>query len=111
MAHLWLRPVAAELDLSPDERRIRKASGRSNRVAVYTYGGRAAELWWNANTAAFERLANLTVVDLDPEATRALARLADRTMTLSCTIQDGHVWLGHGGETLEIAPRVLKPGS
>src|SRR5262244_3039128 len=33
----------------PDERRLRKAAGRAKQVKVYTYGGRAAELWWNAN--------------------------------------------------------------
>lgn len=93
----------------PDERRIRKASGRSERVVVYTYGGRAAELWWNENAAALERLANVRVLDLDPEATKALAKAADRTMALSCTVQDGHVWFAQGGDTLEIVPRTLKP--
>lgn len=93
----------------PDERRLRKASGRSERVVVYTYGGRAAEMWWNENAATLERLDNLRVYDLDPEATRAMAAAVGRTMDVSCTIQDGHVWLAQGGETLEIFPRPLKP--
>ncbi|APV50279.1 hypothetical protein BWI17_11595 [Betaproteobacteria bacterium GR16-43] len=92
----------------PDERRVRKASGRSKRVAVYTYGGRAAQMWWNANAAGFERLANLSVFDLTPETTKALAARADRNMAVSCTVQDGHIYLEQDGATLEIAPRVLK---
>lgn len=92
----------------PDERRIRKASGRSERVVVYTYGGRAAEMWWNENAPALGRLENLRVFDLEPEATRAMAASVGRTMDVSCTIQDGHVWLAQGGETLEIVPRPLK---
>jgi uncharacterized protein YaeQ len=92
----------------PDERRIRKAAGRANRVIVYTYGGRAAELWWDANGEALQRLANLSVLDVSPESTRAMAARVDRTMTLSCTIQDGHVWFEQAGETLEIVPRSVK---
>jgi uncharacterized protein YaeQ len=92
----------------PDERRLRKAAGRARRVTVYTYGGRAAQLWWDANTAALARLDNLCVVDLSPESTRALADRAGRNMTVSCTIQDGHVWLAEGGDTIEITPRVLQ---
>jgi uncharacterized protein YaeQ len=101
--------IEAWIDVGlPDERRIRKASGRSDRVLVYTYGGRAAELWWNANAPALERLENLRVMDIDPEASRAMAAGAARNMAISCTIQDGHVWLAQGGDTLEIFPRALK---
>jgi len=92
----------------PDERRIRKASGRANRVIVYTYGGRAAEMWWNANGSALGRLDNLAVFDLAPEITRTLASRADRTMAVSCTIQEGHVYLEQDGDTLEIAPHRVK---
>jgi uncharacterized protein YaeQ len=93
----------------PDERRIRKASGRADEVVVYTYGGKAAQLWWNANEGAFARLSNLTVFDLDPEYTKALAARAGRNMTVSCTIQDGHVYFGQDGHNLEITPRRVKP--
>ena len=93
----------------PDERRLRKASGRARRVTVYTYGGRAAQMWWDTNSPTLARLDNLSVMDLSPESTRALANRADRNMTVSCTIQDGHMYFAHDGETIEITPRVLKP--
>ena len=101
--------IEAWIDVGlPDERRVRKASGRSARVAVYTYGGRPAEMWWNENSGTLARLGNLSVVDLSPESTRAMAARVGRTMTVSCTIQDGHVWLEQSGETLEIVPRTIK---
>ncbi len=101
--------IEAWIDVGlPDERRVRKAAGRARRVVVYTYGGRAADLWWSANAAALARLGNVRVVDLDSETTRAMAARVDRTMTVACTIQDGHVWLAQGGETLEIVPRPVK---
>jgi uncharacterized protein YaeQ len=84
----------------PDERAIRKASGRSRRVTVYTYGGRAADLWWDHNRATLERLANLAVVDIPEETSGAIRALAARTMKLDCTIQDGQIWLSHEDETL-----------
>lgn len=86
----------------PEERELRKACGRARQVKVYTYGGRAAALWWSQNAAALARLANLTVIDVPPEATQALAGWAARTMAVSCTVQEGHAWLACGGESLEI---------
>jgi uncharacterized protein YaeQ len=91
----------------PDEREIRKASGRAGRVAVYTYGT-GAELWWKQNAAALARLDNLSVVNVGPEASRALAKLAQRSMKLQCTVQDGHVYLSGEADPVEIAPEVLK---
>jgi uncharacterized protein YaeQ len=83
----------------PDEREIRKASGRAREVRVYIYGGRSAALWWEQNRAALGRLENLAVVDIPTEVSAALAAMAARSMRLDCTIQDGQVWIGTG-ETL-----------
>ena len=84
----------------PEERELRKASGRARQVKVYTYGGRAADLWWEQNAAALSRLANLTVVDVPDGTAEALEALAERTMRLDCTIQEGQVWLSGAGDTL-----------
>ena len=79
----------------PDARDVRKACGRAAAVRVYTYG-RGATLWWTQNCDALERCDNLAVFDLPASATQALAALAQRTMRLQCTIQDGHLWLTDG---------------
>ena len=91
----------------PDEREVRKASGRAREVKVYTYGGRSADLWWQQNGAALSRLPNLTVVDVPDAVAGAMEALAERTMRLDCTIQEGQVWLSGEGETLhfELPPR------
>jgi uncharacterized protein YaeQ len=95
----------------PDERGIRKASGRARTVKVYTYGGRSAALWWTQNEAALGRLDNAEVIEIPEEASRALAAWADRTMRLECTVQEGQVWLSCGGDTLHFEPRRLKAGA
>lgn len=93
----------------PDERSLRKASGRAVRVIVYAYGGRAVELWWAKSRATLERLPNLTVFSVPPEASLALAGLAQRTMQLQVTVQDGHAWFSHDTQTVDVALAVLHP--
>jgi len=85
----------------PDEKRVRRACGRAERVLVYSYG-RGADLWWKQSGEKLARSNNLTVVDLPLEATQALAKLAGRNMKLNCTIQDGQIWLADQNETVQV---------
>ena len=112
-ADIWQKDLTGAIDLwidvgLPDEKLIRKACGRSNQVMVYTYGGRVAEMWFAQNSGQFERLKNLTVINLPSECTRAMAKLAQRNMQLQCTIQDGQVWLGDGSESVMVERVMLK---
>jgi uncharacterized protein YaeQ len=112
-ADLWLKDLTGAIELwidvgLPDEKLIRKACGRANQVIVYTYGGRTADMWFAQNCSQFERLKNLTVVNLPVESTRAIAKLAQRTMQLQCTIQDGQVWLGDGKASVQVERVMLK---
>jgi uncharacterized protein YaeQ len=91
----------------PDERVIRKASGRANQVVVVSYG-RAADIWWNENRDKLHRLNNLTVLKLHSETTLALAALASRTMQLQCTIQEGHIMITSDAGMIEIEPKILQ---
>jgi uncharacterized protein YaeQ len=77
---------------------------------VLAYGGRAVDLWWGKEGPGLARLANLRVLAIDPAQTAGLAALAKRGMELQCTIQDGHVWLTDGPETVLIEPRRIKEG-
>ena len=94
----------------PDEKTIRRACGRAGEVWIFTYGGRAADLWWAQNEAALKKLDKLTVVDLPPEGSRALAERVSRTMRIDCTVQEGELWLVVDGETAHLVPR-LRTGS
>ena len=110
---LWQKDLTGAIKLwidvgLPDEKLIRRACGRADQVVVYTYGGRVAEMWFAQNSGQFERLKNLTVINLPQESTRALAKLAQRTMQLQCTIQDGQVWLSDGNDSVQVERVVLK---
>lgn len=112
-ADLWQKDLTGAIEMwidvgLPDEKLIRKACGRAHQVLVYAYGGRVAEMWFEQNSNAFARLKNLTVINLPLEGTRELASLAQRTMQLQCTIQDGQVWLSDGKESVMIERVTLK---
>jgi uncharacterized protein YaeQ len=112
-ADLWqLDPTGAiELWIDvglPDVKDVRKASGRAARVVVLAYGERRLASWWDAFVAGIERLNNVSVLKLSDTDTSALESLASRSMQLTCTIQDGHVWLASDSSTVEIVPTVLR---
>lgn len=85
----------------PDEKRLLRACGRSERVSVYAYGNRA-DLWWNPIAGNLERAKNLAVWRVPVPASQALAKFAARAMQLQCTIQDGQVWFSDAAETVHI---------
>lgn len=91
----------------PDEREIRKASGRARHVVQVLYGGRTADMWWQQNSKAMLKLDHVTVINL-PE-TEQLAAIAERGLSISFTIQDGQVLVSHEGGSFELIPITLKP--
>src|SRR5512135_1122751 len=93
----------------PDEREVRKACGRSRAVHVLAYGGRAVDLWWEGVRGALERQERLSVTEIPAEASRALAALADRSMRLQVTIQEGEALVTDGSSSVRVELRALKP--
>jgi uncharacterized protein YaeQ len=112
-ADLWQKDLTGAIELwidvgLPDEKWTRKACGRAGRVVLISYGGRTADLWWNANQSKYLRQENLSVFNLPPEATQALAALASRTMRLQCSIQDGQIWITDTQTTVHVEPLQLR---
>lgn len=106
---LWQKALTDEIEYwidvgQPDEKRIRKACNRARRVVLYVYGGRGADLWWQQNQDKLKRFGNLSVFNLPKPETDQLAALAERTMRLQCTLQDGELWINDGGRTVQIRP-------
>ncbi|MDO6384914.1 YaeQ family protein [Uliginosibacterium sp. 31-12] len=85
----------------PDERLVRRACGRADKVSVYAYG-RGVEQWWQQNAAAFGKQEKLTVWLVDSRQSQALAALAERGMQLQCTLQDGNAMVAADADTLDI---------
>ncbi|MBU9631372.1 YaeQ family protein [Burkholderia multivorans] len=95
---LWQKDLTGAIDAwievgQPDERRISKAAGRAAQVTVIAYGGKTSDIWWQGVRSKVERLRNVQVLSLAGGVAAALGRLAERTMRLQCTVQDGAAWI------------------
>lgn len=106
---LWAKELTGDIALwielgLPDEKRIRKACNRAQQVIVYTYGGRAAEIWWDGIRNQLTRFDNLAVINLPLETTTALKPLAERTMNWQVSIQDGQAWISSERGNVEVTP-------
>ena len=111
---LWQRDLTGSIEKwievgQPDEQQIRRACGRATQVIVYTYSGRSADVWWEKNRVAFDRCRNLSVYDIPADASQTLAALAQRSMSLQCMVQDGHVQVMDTQAAIDITP-VLRMG-
>lgn len=109
---LWQKDLTGAIQLwievgQPDEKKLLKACGRSEHVVVYSYSA-TSHIWWKQLANKVERCKNLTVINLPADATAELEKMAQRTMQLQCTIQDGQIWLTDGTSTVEIGRETFK---
>jgi len=105
---VWLRDFTGATRLwievgQPDETAIAKACRKADQVAVYAFH-HAAEVWWRGIEGKLTRLANLAVFRIPAEASQALAALAQRSMQLQATLQEGTLMLGDSARHVDIEP-------
>jgi uncharacterized protein YaeQ len=108
---LWHKDLTGQIEHwveigQPDDKRLMKACGRAGRVTVISFSA-STPIWWSGIQNKLTRARNLQAWAIDPAASQALAALAQRTMQLQVTVQDGSVWIGDGTHTVELAPRRL----
>ena len=94
---LWQKTLTGDIELwidlgQPDEKRIRKACGRADKVIIYTYHERKAKTWWEQQQAKLQRFNNLHVVHINADGVDTLLK---RSMQLQCNIQDGIMYLSN----------------
>ena len=110
---IWQKSLSGELDLwvalgLPSEKVMRQSSGKADKVVVYSYGGRTADVWWEKIKNRITRFDNLDVVNLSETDTRALAKLASRAMKLQINIQDSEIMVSVDDSVVYITPDVLR---
>ena len=110
---LWQKDLTDNIELwvetgQPDEKRIRKACGLSQRVAIYTYSGHSAELWYKQIKPVISGINKLAIVNIPQQVSHELKKLANRNMQLQCTIQDNDIWLSNDVGSVEIKPELWK---
>jgi uncharacterized protein YaeQ len=112
---LWQKDLTGELLQwieigQPDDRRLAKACGRSEQVSVWAFNS-ATPIWWQALEGKVSRLSNLSVWQVPAEASKELALLAERSMQLQVTVQEGQIWIGNASRSVALELRALKSPS
>ena len=110
---LWRRDLTGELKHwievgQPDDKRLMKASGRADRVSVFSFS-HSTPIWWSGIATKITRATNIAVWQIEPAQSQALAELAQRSMQLQVSVQDGTVYLGDGQRAVEMTPVALNP--
>ena len=93
----------------PDDKRLMKASGRADKVSVYSFSA-STPIWWNGIATKITRASNIEVWQVDAAQSHALAELAQRGMQLQLSVQDGTAWVGDGQRSVEVTPLRLNAG-
>ncbi len=92
----------------PDERRLLRACGRAGRVSIWAYAS-STPIWWQGLAGRLTRQRNLEVWQIPAAQSQALAAIAERSMSLQITVQEGQVLVVHGERMVEVQPQRLHP--
>lgn len=85
----------------PDEKRLLRVSARVDRLSVYSFSS-STPIWWKGLENRLTRIENLTVWQVPAEHSASLAALAERSMQLQVTVQDGSIWVDNGTKSIEV---------
>ena len=90
----------------PDERRMLRAAARADQATFISYSA-STPIWWAGVKNKLTRTARLAVWQLPAEQSAALAALAQRSMQIQVTVQDGLVWFNDGQRSVELSLQPL----
>jgi uncharacterized protein YaeQ len=104
----WLRDYTGRTRVwmevgQPEDKPLIKACGKADSVVLYCFS-HAAEVWWRSMENKLSRPQNLDVWRIPTAASQSLATLAQRSMQLQATVQEGALTLGDSKNAVEIEP-------
>jgi uncharacterized protein YaeQ len=103
---LWLRDFTGRTRLwvevgQPEEKPLLKACQKADEVRVYAFH-HAADIWWRGMAGKVQRLEKLQVWRVPSESSQALAHMAERSMQMQATVQDGVLTLSGDRDSVHI---------
>lgn len=114
---LWQKSLTDDIELwldvgLPSEERLRKACSRAHQVIVYAYGNeRNVDIWWKKLADKLTRFEHLSIIQLPTSLTQSLAAMADASMDLQCTINEGEIWFSNSSDNIQFMPAFLQQAS
>ncbi len=105
---VWLRDFTGLTRLwievgQPEDKPLSKACNKADAVVLYAFG-QAADVWWRGIESKLTRLKHLQVWRIPSASAQELNALAQRSMNLQATVQEGALMLGDGSHTVHIEP-------
>lgn len=109
---IWEKDLDGSIKLwidlgQPDEKRIKKACGRSEKVIIYTYQENMASPWFKQLENNINRFKNLSIIHLNIQE-EEIEELAKRSMVLQCNISDEELTLINDNKSVIVTQNKLK---
>ena len=86
----------------PEDKPLLKACNKADQVVLYVFS-HAGEVWWKGIQTKLTRPKNLQIWRIPSNASQSLAKLAQRSMQLQATLQEGALMMSDGSTTVDIA--------
>lgn len=108
---LWKKSLSGDIELwidlgQPDEKRIKKACGRSEKVIIYTYQDGMARAWFKQLQNSLKRFNNLSIVHLNIDGD--IESLTKRSMDLQCNLSDNELTLIDADNSILVTQEIFK---
>ena len=108
---LWQKDLSGDIQLwidlgQPDEKRIKKACGRSKKVIIYVYQEGMASSWFKQNQKLLNRLKNLSIIYLNIDGN--IEELCQRSMKIQANISDSELHLINEDSSASITEVIWK---
>ena len=87
----------------PEDKPLSKACSKADAVAVYCFH-HAAEVWWKGIANKLTRMDKLQVWRIPTDAAQALIPMAERSMQLQATVQEGALTLSSSQGSVVLEP-------
>lgn len=104
---LWQRHLNGDIEHwielgMPDEKRIRQACGRAAKVSIYTYQDNKADIWLEKNKSKLAANSKVSVYHIQVTQGGELKQLLQKSMALSCIIEDEQMHLSDAENLIAI---------
>ncbi len=108
---LWQKSLGGDIEMwidlgQPDEKRIKKACGRSEKVIIYTFKESLASVWFKQIENSLIRFKNLQIIYLNIDGDIEL--LTNRSMNMQCNILDNELTLIDNDKSVVITQDIYK---
>ncbi|NQY21264.1 MAG: YaeQ family protein [Campylobacteraceae bacterium] len=108
---LWQKSLGGDIEMwidlgQPDEKRIKKACGRSDKVIIYTFKESLSSIWFKQIENSLSRFKNLQIIYLNIDGDIEL--LHKRSMNIQCNILDNELTLMDESNSVIITQDIYK---